>query len=82
LNNYIKKVPGDIVDIVTNKVMGTHDGVMFYTYGQNRQLNLGGNTTKYFVCGKNVKNNILFIVDQEHKAKYLSSTKCVLEQFN
>ncbi|GHU27386.1 hypothetical protein FACS1894152_3950 [Bacilli bacterium] len=55
---------------------------MFYTIGQNRGLNLGGQTKKYFVCKKNVKNNVLFVVDEEHKNKLLSSNECELTKFN
>lgn len=78
LNNYIKYKPGDVIDIVTNKIVGKHEGVIFYTYGQNKGLGLGGKESKYFVCKKDIKNNIIYVVDEEHKHHYLSSTSCIV----
>jgi tRNA-specific 2-thiouridylase len=82
LNNYFPYRSGDVIDIVTKKVIGSHDGVSFFTYGQNKGLGLSGQTKKYFVCEKNIKKNILFVCDSSHKKKYLSSTKCEVSQFN
>jgi tRNA-specific 2-thiouridylase len=70
------------VDIATNKIIGKHDGVTFFTYGQNKGLSLSGQTKKYFVCNKDIKKNILFVCDESHKDKYLSSTNCKAIQFN
>jgi tRNA-specific 2-thiouridylase len=55
---------------------------MFFTNGQNKGLSLSGQKTKYFVCGKDVKKNILFVCDEQHKNKYLLSSKCELSKFN
>jgi tRNA-specific 2-thiouridylase len=82
LNNYIPYKKGKVIDIVTKKVVGTHDGVTFFTYGQNKGLSLSGQKTKYFVCKKDVKHNILFVCDNIHKAKYLLSSQCELINFN
>lgn len=82
LGNYIKSKSGKIIDIVSNKVIGKHQGIMFYTIGQNRSLGLGGQHAKYFVCKKDVKNNILYVISQQYKDKYLSSTRCELIKFN
>mgnify|MGYP004447232267 FL=1 len=82
LKNYIKIKRGDIIDIETNKIVGKHEGIMFYTIGQNRSLGLGGQNTKYFVCKKDNKKNIIYVCGQKHKDKYLSSTKAELVKFN
>ncbi|GHU31951.1 hypothetical protein FACS1894166_04340 [Bacilli bacterium] len=82
LSNYIKDARGEVVDVLTNQTIGSHDGVMFYTIGQNRGLNLGGQSNKYFVCKKDVKNNVLFVVDEKHKDKLLNSKECELIKFN
>ncbi|MDE6477372.1 MAG: hypothetical protein K2L48_04270 [Mycoplasmoidaceae bacterium] len=82
LNNYIAIKKGKIVDIVTKEVVGQHDGMTFYTIGQNKNLGLGGQQNKYFVCAKDFKKNILYVTDSANKDKYLSSTKCELEKFN
>jgi tRNA-specific 2-thiouridylase len=77
LKNYIKPKIGNVIDVVTNNVVGKHEGIMYYTIGQNKNLNLGGNRNKYYVCGKHVKKNILYVVDEVNKKKHLSSSHCV-----
>ena len=50
-------------------VVGMHQGVMFYTLGQRRGLDLGGvaggNGDRWFVIDKDVKNNILYVSQGE-----------------
>ncbi|GMO16715.1 MAG: tRNA 2-thiouridine(34) synthase MnmA [Mycoplasmoidaceae bacterium] len=82
LKNYIKPKSGKIIDIVSKKIIGTHDGIMYYTIGQNKNLNLGGNASKFFVCKKDPIKNILYVVNENAKEKYLMSTSCVLSNFN
>lgn len=82
LSNYINKIPGNIVDIVTNQVIGKHDGISFYTIGQNNNLKLGGMSSKYFVCKKDINKNIIYVVDEKHKNKYLMSYHCLCNNFN
>jgi tRNA-specific 2-thiouridylase len=43
---------------------------------------LSGQTKKYFVCNKDIKKNILFVCDESHKQKYLTSINCKVIQFN
>jgi tRNA-specific 2-thiouridylase len=45
-------------------------------------LGLSGQTKKYFVCKKDIKQNILYVCDEQHKEKCLSSTQCEVENFN
>lgn len=52
---------GDIVDIDTGHVVGEHDGVWFYTLGQRRGIGIGGTSQPYFVVGKDVKTNTLYV---------------------
>jgi len=82
LQNYIKPNEGKVVDIISKKTIGTHKGVYYYTIGQNKNLNLGGNKEKYFVCDKNLEKNIIYVVNEESKDKYLSSDKCIVSNFN
>ena len=69
LKNYIPAQPGKIVDIKSKKIIGDHDGVYYYTIGQHRGLNIGGqhgfDNLPFFVVGKDVEKNILY-VGQEH----------------
>jgi tRNA-specific 2-thiouridylase len=55
---------------------------MYFTIGQNKNLNLGGNSEKYYVCKKEKEKNILYVVDEKNKEKYLSSQKCLIKDFN
>ena len=75
LKNYIPSKKGDIVDL-NGKKIGEHDGVMYYTLGQRRGLNIGGkkdgNGKRWFVVDKDVKNNKL-IVSQGEASELFSS---------
>lgn len=82
LVNYLHDQNGQIVDIMTNKIVGTHNGVMYYTIGQNNGLGLGGCSSKYYVCQKDLNKKILYVVDELHKDQYLSSTMCMIKVFN
>lgn len=68
LKNYIPCNRGDIVDRDGNKV-GEHEGVIYYTLGQRRGLNIGGkkdgNGERWFVLDKDVKNNRLIVSQGE-----------------
>jgi tRNA-specific 2-thiouridylase len=43
--------PGEIVDVLTGAVLGTHRGVIHYTVGQRRGLEIGGQPEPLFVTG-------------------------------
>ena len=63
LSNYLPNQTGDIVNIETNEVIGKHVGLMYYTIGQRKGLNIGGNSDRIFVVGKNLDKNILYVAD-------------------
>lgn len=50
---------GSVVD-ETGRVVGEHDGAIFYTIGQRRGLNIGGGLP-YYVTGKNIDKNELYV---------------------
>ena len=52
--------PGKIIDRETKKVVGYHDGAIFYTLGQRHGLNIGGGLP-FYVCGKNMGRNEIYI---------------------
>lgn len=80
LQNYLPNMPGDIVDIETNKILGRHIGLMYYTIGQRRNLNIG-TSSRIYVVGKDVTKNILYIA-YGNDNKYLYSNSCLIEQVN
>jgi tRNA-specific 2-thiouridylase len=70
LQNYIEVKKGDILDIETNKVIGTHDGISFYTIGQRKGLDLGGQESAKYVCKKDYDKNIIYVANVDDD-KYL-----------
>ncbi|MBQ6135272.1 MAG: tRNA 2-thiouridine(34) synthase MnmA [Bacilli bacterium] len=81
LKNYLPNMPGDVVNIDTNEVVGKHIGLMNYTIGQRKGLNIGGMDDKMFVVGKDLSKNILYICLGEDN-DYLVSTSCLVDQIN
>jgi len=73
----IKEDPGEIVT-TDGKVVGTHEGVMFYTIGQRHGLNVGGGAP-YYVVGKDTEKKQLIVSSQFHPAlhqKELTAASC------
>ena len=60
LTRYIKPNKGKILD-QAGKVIGVHDGIYYYTIGQRHGLNIGDGQGPYYVTGKDVKKNIIFV---------------------
>ncbi len=58
LSRFLAPCPGPIVSL-SNKELGEHCGVGFYTMGQRRGLNIGGAKEPWFVSDKDVKSNRL-----------------------
>jgi tRNA-specific 2-thiouridylase len=59
LKKYIKTKKGDILT-VNGKKVGEHKGLVFYTIGQRRGIEIGG-TGPYYVIKKDFKNNVLIV---------------------
>ncbi len=85
LKNYIPAQKGNIVDIDTNKVIGTHKGVYYYTIGQHKGLGIGGisgeTASGWFIVKKDAKKNILYVTRGDTQ-KYLMSNKCIVRKLN
>ena len=81
LENYLPNIPGDIVNIDTGEILGKHIGLMYYTIGQRRGLNIGGTKDRCFVVKKDLDKNILYVAIGDEN-KYLYSTSCIIEDFN
>ena len=81
LSNYLPSMPGDVIDIDTNEKVGEHRGLMYYTIGQRKGLDIGGNKDRLFVVGKNLEKNILYVSLKEDN-EYLISTSCIVEDVN
>jgi len=81
LENYLPNKPGDIVDIDTGKILGKHSGLMYYTIGQRRGLNVGGTSDRMFVAKKDLDKNILYVAIGDEN-KYLLSYSCTISDIN
>lgn len=80
LSQYIPPTPGDFEDLEGN-VVGTHDGIAYYTIGQRKGLGIGGAGEPWFVVGKDIKRNVVILVQgTEHPALY--SSALVAHQLN
>lgn len=70
LKEFLPAQPGNIVDLNGN-VVGKHDGLMYYTLGQRRGLNIGGkaggNGERWFVVKKDLGKNELVVSQGEGK---------------
>ncbi len=68
LQEYLPAQKGKILDLQGNEV-GQHDGLMYYTLGQRKGLNIGGkkggNGERWFVIKKELENNVLYVSQGE-----------------
>jgi len=60
LGQYVTTKPGDIIDAETRKVLGRHDGAIYYTLGQRHGLDVGGGLP-YYVVGKDMDTNEVYV---------------------
>lgn len=59
LSQYVETKPGNILD-ESGKVVGQHDGAIFYTIGQRQGLGVGGGLP-YYVVGKDMDKNEVYV---------------------
>jgi tRNA-uridine 2-sulfurtransferase len=75
LQRYLPRQPGDI-KTPEGKLVGRHDGLMYYTLGQRQGLKIGGsrdsNGEPWFVAAKNMEKNELIVVQGHEHALLLS----------
>jgi tRNA-specific 2-thiouridylase len=60
LSQYVEQEAGSIIDKKTGKVLGQHDGAIFYTIGQRHGLDVGGGFP-YYVVGKDMDKNEVYV---------------------
>ncbi|MDP6684924.1 MAG: tRNA 2-thiouridine(34) synthase MnmA [Candidatus Marinimicrobia bacterium] len=77
LRQFIPENPGNIVTN-TGKIVGQHEGLMFFTIGQRKGIGIGGGHGKkelpWYVVEKDIKTNDLVVV-QGHDHPLLHSQK-------
>lgn len=65
LSQYLPAQPGNM-ETFDGKVMGKHDGLMYYTLGQRHGLGIGGDGEPWFVVGKDLERNVLLVGQSFH----------------
>lgn len=84
LKNYLPAKPGQIKNIANGEVVGTHDGLMYYTLGQRKGLGIGGGHGEtgecWFVVKKDLKSNTLFVAQGNDDSLY--SDALLSKEFN
>ena len=82
LQEYLPAQPGRILTL-SGEDVGEHMGLMYYTLGQRRGLDLGGRRGeegRWFVVGKDLKHNILYVSHGDESPLY--SRSCRVEGMN
>jgi len=60
LSEYVQQEAGPIIDTQSGKILGQHDGAIFYTIGQRHGLDVGGGLP-YYVVGKDMDKNEVYV---------------------
>ncbi|MEI8365847.1 MAG: tRNA 2-thiouridine(34) synthase MnmA [Parachlamydiaceae bacterium] len=70
LGGYLACTPGEF-QTLEGHVVGQHEGVAYYTPGQRKGMGVGGPGEAWFVVGKDVPRNIVFLAQgQRHPSLY------------
>lgn len=77
LQEFILGQPG-LIQTTEGKIVGKHDGLMFYTLGQRKGLLIGGlndySEDAWYVVDKDIKNNVLIVGQGHNHPRLLSSS--------
>ena len=65
LGHYLPAQPGEMRTL-DGATKGRHDGLMYYTMGQRQGLGIGGPGEAWYVVGKDLARNILYVEQGEH----------------
>lgn len=73
LGRYLPAQPGEIRTL-EGRVVGSHEGLMFYTLGQRKGLGIGGSGEAWYVATKDLPRNVLVVVQgRDHPALFSRS---------
>ncbi|HSQ98107.1 MAG TPA: tRNA 2-thiouridine(34) synthase MnmA [Rickettsiales bacterium] len=69
IKEYYSAKIGDIIHIETGKKLAEHSGIINYTQGQRKGLNIGGTSEPLFVVKIDAEKNIIYIGSEEYLFK-------------
>ena len=69
LSKYLQAQSGPL-QTLSGKHVGNHEGAAYYTLGQRKGLGIGGPGEPWFVVGKDIEKNIVFVEQGDHPALY------------
>lgn len=73
LSQFIPPVPGNFEDLDGN-IVGTHEGMAYYTIGQRKGMGIGGAGEAWFVAGKDpLRNAVIVVQGMDHPALFCDS---------
>lgn len=85
LARYLPKKPGEIRALDADRVIGRHEGLMYYTLGQREGLGIGGvrgaPEEPWYVAQKDMAKNVLYVV-QGHEHPALMRDRLVAENLS
>ncbi len=84
LEHYIDSKPGKVVD-ESGKIIGTHDGAVFYTVGQRHGFTItekSPHDLPYYVVSKNIAKNMITVSGKPEKDTLKRTTKLYLDHIN
>jgi len=73
LSRYLPKQPGDM-ETPEGRLVGKHEGLMYYTLGQRQGLGIGGQGEPWYVAGKDMARNVLIVVQGHDHPLLLKNT--------
>lgn len=73
LSRHLEKEPGDII-LENGNVVGTHDGIAFYTRGQRYGLHISVSGGPFYVIGFDTEKNQVIVSDQRDHPNLYSDT--------
>lgn len=77
LSEYLPAQPGEIRSL-DGELLGKHDGLMFFTYGQRQGIGIGGtakhSNEPWYVVDKDLTNNILLVAQGKHHPRLYKQT--------
>jgi tRNA-uridine 2-sulfurtransferase len=81
LSAYLEEREGKVVDIDNQQIKGKHQGLHYFTIGQRKGIGISGQPNPYYVVGKDVNKNLIYIAKGWNNP-WLYSKYCLVKNIN